>query len=155
MSPLFWIILLIVLGILLFIAELVLLPGITVAAVLAFGAFTSAVAWAFASYGLMWGFIALGAVLLLLTLITVIFLKPNTWNRVSLKDELPLTIDKPICELCEVGAHGRTITRIAPMGKVMVDGKVFEAKVIRGIIDADTDIKVVGFENQNVIIELS
>ena len=55
-----WITLLIILGLLLFLAELVLLPGITIAAVGAFCCLVGAAAWAYVDGGLVVGFTVLG-----------------------------------------------------------------------------------------------
>lgn len=153
MSPLFWIILLIVVGVLLFIAELILLPGITVAAVLSLGSMCAAVTWSFMEYGIIWGFIAIGVVAVISAILLAVFFKRSTWRRVTLNTELTATIERPISELCEMGAKGTTITRLSPMGKVMVDGKIFEAKTLRGLINEGQKVKVIGYDNQTIIIE--
>lgn len=153
MSPQFWIISLIVLGILLFLAELVLLPGITIAAIGSLAALSAAVAWAFAAYGISCGFITLGIVLVIIVVMLIFFFRRSTWRKVSLSTELPGTIDTPIEKLCKIGSRGTALSRLAPMGKVIIDGRVFEAKTMRGYINEGADIKVVGFENQNIIVE--
>ncbi len=153
MPTLFWIILLIVLGFTLLITELIILPGITIAGVLAFCSLCGAAAWTFATFGLMWGFIGLGVIITILVILLKIFFKPSTWKRVALATELSDSIDVPISELCQVGAEGSALTRIAPMGSVSIDGKIFEAKALSGYIDPGTKVRVTGFENQNIIIE--
>lgn len=155
MAPLFWIILLIILGILLFVAELILLPGITVAAVLSFCSLCGAVAWTFSSYGVLYGFVSLGVVVAIIGVLTALLLRSRTWRKVALNTELKGTIDSPIAELCALGSKGKALTRIAPIGKVEIDSQVFEAKVLRGFIDEGSDIEVVGYDNQNVIIKRS
>ncbi len=153
MPVLFWIILLVILGILLFFAELVLLPGITLAAVGAFACLCAASAWIFAEYGIMYGFIGLGAILAVVLLMLILFLRPKTWKKVSLSTELPDSIATPISELCEVGSSGRSLTRLAPMGKVLIEGQTFEAKTMGGYIDEGESVSVIGYDNQNIIVE--
>ncbi len=153
MPTLFWIIVLVVLGFTLLITELILLPGITIAGVISFCCLCAAAAWTFAAYGLMWGFIGLGIIVLILIILLKIFFKASTWKRVALSTDLPDSIDVPISELCELGAQGSALTRIAPMGSVQINGKVFEAKALTGFIDPGTKVRVTGFENQNIIIE--
>ncbi len=153
MPVLFWIILLVVLGIVLFFAELVLLPGVTLAAIGTFLCFCAASAWIFAEYGLTYGFIGLGAIIAIVVLMLILFFRPQTWKKLSLSTELPDSIATPICEQCEVGSSGMALTRLAPMGKVLVDAQTFEAKTMGGYIDEGVAVRVIGYDNQNIIVE--
>lgn len=150
-----WIILLIALGLLLYFAELVLLPGITIAAIGAFCCLVAATSWAFAGYGVATGIIVLVIVLVLLGIITALFLRPKTWKKVSLHTEIKESIDTAINLQVAIGAHGQAITRLAPMGKVMVDGKVFEAKTMGSYVDEHSKIEVLGYDNSALIVKTS
>lgn len=148
-----WITLLILLGLLLFVAELVLLPGITIAAIGAFCCLVGAVTWAFAGCGLTTGFVVLGIVLALLIVLTILFLRPRTWNRMALKTNIEsqvqsVEIDKQV----EVGVQGFTLTRLAPMGKVQIGDRIFEAKSLDSYIDPRREVMVIGYENANIIV---
>ncbi len=151
-----WIILLVLLGLILFLAELVLLPGITVAAVGAFCCLVGAVSWAFVELGMATGWIVLGSVSVALTVLTLLFLRPRTWNRFALHTEIdsqvqPVEIDQQIA----VGAVGTTLTRLAPMGKVDIGGRVYEAKSLDSYIDPRTAVVVTGYENANIIVKIN
>ena len=61
---------------------------------------------------------------------------------------------KPEKEL-SIGAVGTTISRLSPMGKVNIGGKVYEAKSADVFIDQREQVEVVGFENFNVIVKKS
>lgn len=148
-----WITLLILLGLLLFIAELVLLPGITLAAAGAFICLVGAATWAFVGGGLATGFIVTGIIVLCLSLLTLLFLRPKTWNRVTLKTNIdsqvqPVEIEKQV----EVGVQGYTLTRLAPMGKVQIGETIFEAKSLDSYIDPRREVVVIGYENANIIV---
>lgn len=148
-----WITLLILLGLLLFIAELVLLPGITLAAAGAFICLVGAATWAFVGGGLVTGFIVTGIIVLCLSLLTLLFLRPKTWNRVALKTNIdsqvqPVEIEKQV----EVGVQGYTLTRLAPMGKVQIGETIFEAKSLDSYIDPRREVVVIGYENANIIV---
>lgn len=153
MSPMFWIVLLIILGVILFFAELVLLPGITIAAVGAFCALVVAAAWAFAEFGIVTGFIVLGIIIALVLVMLALFLRPKTWKKVALHTEIKETIDRPISELCKIGDAARALTRLAPMGKVVLEGKVYEAKTMGEYVDEGTEVEVIDFDNQNIIVK--
>lgn len=148
-----WITFLILFGLLLFVVELVLLPGITVAAVGAFCCLVGAVTWAFVEGGIAMGFIILGIVVALLVLLTILFLRPRTWNRFALKTNIdsqvqPVEIDKQV----EVGVQGMTLTRLAPMGKVQIDGQIFEAKSLDSYIDPRQVVIVIGYDNATLVV---
>ena len=148
-----WITLLILLGLLLFIAELVLLPGLTLAALGSFCCLVGAVTWAFVEGGTAAGFITLGIVVVLLLILTALFLRPRTWNRFTLKTNIesrvqPLEIETQV----EVGVQGTTLTRLAPMGKVQIGGRTFEAKSLDSYIDPRRQVTGIGYDNASIVV---
>lgn len=148
-----WITLLILLGLLLFVAELVLLPGITLAAAGSFCCLVVAVTWAFVGGSVAMGFIVLGIVVVFLGILMAIFLRPRTWNRVALKTNIESQVQtEDIQRQVEVGVQGSTLTRLAPMGKVQVGDRIFEAKSLDSYIDPRRQVVVIGYENSNIIV---
>ena len=81
----FYIILLIVLGLLFLVAELVLLPGVSIGAILALVCYGSSIYLAFRDYGTVAGVVVILAILLLSLVATIISLRAKTWQRFSLK----------------------------------------------------------------------
>lgn len=148
-----WITLLILLGLLLFVAELVLLPGITLAAVGSFCCLVAAVTWAFVGGSVAMGFIVLGIVVVFLGILMAMFLRPKTWNRVALKTNIESQVQaEDIQRQVGVGVQGSTLTRLAPMGKVQVGDRIFEAKSLDSYIDPRRQVVVIGYENSNIIV---
>ena len=141
-------------GVLLYIVELVLLPGITIAAIGSFCALVGAVSWAYAGYGAVTGTIVLGISLICILIITALFLRPKTWKKVALKTEITETIGESIESQVHQGATGTALTRLAPMGKVQIDGKIYEAKSLDSYIDPRSEVTVTGYENSNIIVKL-
>ena len=94
------------------------------------------------------------AVVLMLSLLTVIIsLRAKTWQRLTLKQEIDsVSMPKPENEVA-IGTLGVTISRLAPMGKVSINGKIYEAKSTDVMIDQKQYVEVVGFENFNVIVK--
>ncbi len=149
----FYIILLIFLGVLFLVAELLLLPGISVGTILSLVCYGSAVYFAFDGYGTLTGTITVAVVLLLSLITTLVSLRAKTWQRLSLKQE----IDSSSMQLPEkeisVGARGISVSRLSPMGKVEIDGKSYEAKSADVFIDQKQPVEVVGFDNFAVIVK--
>lgn len=84
----FYIILLIVLGLLFLVAELVLLPGVSIGAILALVCYGSSIYLAFRDYGTVAGVVVILAILLLSLVATIISLRAKTWQRISLKQRV-------------------------------------------------------------------
>ena len=149
----FYIILLILLGVLFLVAELLLLPGVTVGTVLALVCYGSAVYLAFVDFGTTTGLITLAVVLLLSLIATILSLRAKTWQRFSLKQEIDSTsVQLPEKEIA-VGAHGISVSRLSPMGKVEINGKCYEAKSADSYIEQKQSVEVVGFDNFSVIVK--
>lgn len=149
-----WLILILVLiGVLLLVAELVLLPGISVAGIGSLLAFGAAIFYAFIQYGVLIGLVTLTAAVLLSVLAVFISLRANIWQRLSLKATIDSTsTPTPQQNNILVGQTGTTLTRLAPMGKVRVGEVTAEAKTIDGYINPRQSVEVIGFENTVVIV---
>ena len=148
-----WLILILVLiGVLLLVAELVLLPGISVAGIGSLLAFGAAIFYAFIQYGVLIGLVTLTAAVLLSVLAVFISLRANTWQRLSLKATIDSTSTPTPQQNILVGQTGTTLTRLAPMGKVRVGEVTAEAKTIDGYINPRQSVEVIGFENTVVIV---
>ena len=149
----FYIVLLIVLGLLFLVAELVLLPGVSIGAILAL-VYGSSIYLAFRDYGTVAGVVVILAILLLSLVATIISLRAKTWQRFSLKQRvdsssMPSTPDQEL----QVGDRGMTLSRLSPMGTIEVGGKVYEAKSLTAYVDPRREVEVVGFENFSVIVK--
>ncbi|MEG2369836.1 MAG: NfeD family protein [Alistipes sp.] len=152
----FFIILLILFGLLFLVAEIVLLPGVSIGAILSLVCYGSAVYIAFVDYGMTASLIVVAVVLVLSILATILSLRAKTWQRFSLTQKInssSMTI--PEQENVKIGDMGITVSRLSPMGKVEIGGKIYEAKSGGDYVDPKTNIEVVGFENFNVIVKIT
>ena len=150
----FSILLLTLLAMLFLLAELILLPGVTVAALLALLSSGSAVYLAFANYGLVWGFVVLGVIVLLALGVVTISLRAKTWQRFALNQRLDSSVSAPLSELVAIGSRGECLSRLSPMGRVEINGTSYEAKLQSGYADPRTPIEVTGYENDHLIVKI-
>ena len=150
---LFVIILLILLGLLLLLIEFAVIPGVTIAGIGGFILLGVSVYIAFVNYGNVAGFITLGAVLILSPAMIFYFFK----SRAGKKMMLNATIDGKVETVDEakilVGDTGKTIGRLAPMGKVRVNGETVEAQSKGTFIDENTEIKVLKVLSNKIVVE--
>ncbi len=150
----FTILLLILLALLFLVAELILLPGISVAGLLALVCGGSAIYRAFTDFGWETG-VAVAAIVVVLSLITVaVSLRAKTWQRFALNQKVAASAGAPIEQRVRIGARGRALSRLSPMGTVEIEGGTYEAKLLSGYADPHTEIEVVGFENSNVVVKI-
>ena len=151
----FYIVLLIFFGLLFLVAELVLLPGVSIGAILALVCYGSSVYLAFRDFGPVTGTVVVILVILVLSVIaTVVSLRAKTWQRFSLKQEIRSSSMPVIpAEELQVGDRGVTLSRLSPMGKVEIGGRTYEAKSQGAYVDQQRDVEVVGFENFSVIVK--
>lgn len=151
---LFYIVLLVVFGLLFLVAEIVLLPGVSIGALLATVCYGSSIYLVFRNFGPVAGIAAILIVLVLSAIAVVISLRAKTWQRFSLRQEIRSS-SRPVApsEELGIGDRGVTLSRLSPMGKVQIGGRIYEAKSLGAYVDPQRDIEVVGFENFSVIVK--
>ena len=148
------IIILIVLGILLFVIEFLLVPGVTVAGIGGLVLTVLGVYKAFNDFGSTVGVWVLIGTLMLSVFVIAMSLRARTWNRLMLKTNVNGTVDHDITEeQIKVGDKGITLTRLAPMGKIEVNGIVREAKSLEGYVDEHSNIEVVSVEGTRISVK--
>ncbi len=148
------VIILIILGILLFLIEFLLIPGITIAGIggavmTFFGVYLS-----FDKFGTK-----IGVLVLLFTLVStiVIFafsLRAKTWKKAMLSTNIDSNVAEELgLEHVNEGDKGETIGRLAPMGMIRVNGHSFEAKSIAGYVEPHTSVEVVKINGSQIIVK--
>ena len=81
-------------------------------------------------------------------------LRARTWNRLMLKTKIKGTVDTDLTEeQVKPGDLGTTLTRLAPMGKILVNDLVREAKSTEGYIDEHNDIEIVSIEGTRISVK--
>lgn len=149
----FYIVLLILFGVLFLMAELLLITGSVVGALLALLCYGSATYLAFTQHGTTVGIVVLVAVALLSLIATIFSLRAKTWRKISLHQELDAASMPHPEDTLKIGDRGVAISRLAPTGKVEISGQGFEARSVDVYVDQRSEIEVVGFENFTVIVK--
>lgn len=147
------IILLVLLGVFFLVVELVLLPGVTVGTILSLVSYAVAVYMAFERFGLTGGAVTLAVVVVISLVAVVLSLHAKTWRRFSLRQKIESSSMETPSDTVSVGQCGIAVSRLSPMGKVNIDGRVYEAKSIDSYIDQRSRVEVTGFENFTVVVK--
>ena len=145
---------LLIIGVILFLVEIFLIPGISVAGIGGIVAIIAAIVYAYVKIGLWAGHFTLVAAVLMILLALFITFRTNAIDNVSLKTEIDSKVNA-IQELnVSPGDRGITISRLAPMGKVEVNGNILEAKSEDGLIEEEQQVEVVKVLSNNIIVKL-
>ncbi len=144
---------LIFLGLIFLLAELFLLPGISIGGILSVVCFATVTYISFTNYGSGVGWLVIGISLVLSIIAFAISLRSKTWERLSLKSKIDTSAGTTPQSEVSIGTKGVTISRLSPMGKIEIGGKHFEAKSFSGYIDEHIEIEVVDFENFCAIVK--
>ncbi|MFI3285306.1 MAG: NfeD family protein [Rikenellaceae bacterium] len=143
----------ILLGLFFCVVELLLLPGVTIGAILSVACSGYAIYTSFNHYGLIGGIIVVLIVTLLSMAAIVVSLRAKTWERLSLKSKIDSASTVTPQTKVVINSRGVTLSRLSPMGRVEIEGESYEAKSYSGYVDANTEVEVVGFDNFSVVVK--
>jgi membrane-bound ClpP family serine protease len=140
-------------GIVLILAEIFLIPGLTVAA-LAGGAFSiGGIYYAFRYLGTTAGFISLFAVVVVIGIAFIYLVKSKALDNIALKTNINSTVASQDSLDISAGDEGISISRLNPMGKVKVNNVVMEAKTLGDFMDENTEIVVIKVSPTQLIVK--
>ncbi len=145
---------LLILGVLFMLVEIFLLPGISIAGIAGAIFLIGGIAYAYLFLGSTAGNISLAASAAALGGTFVWLLRSKSLRKISLDTNIESTVDNTNLQKIVAGDTGITISRLNPIGKVMVNDVVAEGKSMDGeFIDEDTEIEIVKVETYNVLVK--
>jgi len=141
----------IVFGLVMVMLEIFVLPGFVAGVVgglvVVYGVYQS-----YAVYGATAGSITLFATIAVFVLTLVLFFKSGMWKKVALSD----VVDGKMNTLENIpspGDRGKAISRLAPMGKALINNEYYEVSTNGEFIDADQEIEVIRTEGGKVLVK--
>ncbi len=148
------IILLIVLGIFLFVVEFLLVPGVTIAGIGGALLMVFAVYSAYTTHGPSVGNYTLLATLVLTIGGFAYALRAKTWKGLALSKNIEGKVEVGLeKETVKVGDRGEALTRMAPIGKVLINDFIVEGKSQEGFLDEKTIVEVIKVLNTQIIVK--
>ncbi len=148
---LFVIILLLALGIILMVAELFLLPGISIAGIVSGCCLVLANFYIYKLYGLTACLCSSIATLVLFCWGVYKFMKSKTLKKMALNSVIDGQVPSARHQV-NIGDKGVTITRLAEYGQADFDGKILEVRSIDGFIDPKTPVEVKRISGDTVMV---
>lgn len=149
------ILLLLLMGVIFFLLELFLIPGISIAGIAGTVFMGGAVYYAYTAVGSTAGHLTLTGGIILLAIAVWIFIRSKALEKMSLKAEIDGKNDPLSGISLKIGDKGIAASRLAPMGRIKINGHLAEAKTNDDFIDEGVEVTVVEVRNTNVVVERS
>lgn len=143
----------IALGVLFLLIEFFLLPGISIAGIAGAIFLIGGIIYSYIFLGNTAGTITLAASALLLAGSFGWLLRSKSLRKIALETNIDDTVDNSELKKINIGDTGITLSRLNPIGKIMINDVTAEGKSFDGeFIDEDMEIEVVKIETYNVLV---
>jgi membrane-bound ClpP family serine protease len=139
-------------GVLLILAEIFLIPGLTITIVAGITASIGGIYYAFSHLGVMAGIVTLLLVLVVIGISCIFLVKSKTMDHIALKTDIDSTITTGETLNVAVGDEGIALSRMNPIGKVKINDTIMEGKSMDDYIDERTPIVVTGVGPSQLIV---
>ena len=146
-------IVLLVVGILLFLLEIFLMPGISVAGIAGAMFIGAAIIYAYIVMGAFAGNLTVGLSAVGLIVGIWLFIRSKALEKMALKADIDSKIEPLKDIVINEGDEAVAVSRLAPMGKIKINGSVVEAKSIDDFIDEGEKVFVLKVQTTNVIVK--
>ncbi len=147
-----FIVTLILMGVLLILAEILLIPGVGIAGVFGLASLVGSCVYAFDTMGMTVGTIVTAINVALVVCLTIYILRAKTWKKFTLNTNIESKAMPDKEELVAIGDVGVTITRLLPVGSARFDMKTYEVKSLEGMVDVGVEVEVVLIEDNKIIV---
>lgn len=144
----------ILLGLAFLVLELLVIPGVGFAGVVGFALISVAIWQTYAHYGAMAGHLVLAGTFFLTLATLVLSLRSKTWKKISLSDEINSKVNLVDEGKIKAGDEGITSSRLAPMGKAIINGEFYEVSSSGAFIDQQTKIVVEKIDKNKIYVKL-
>ena len=146
------IILLVLIGVVLIILEIFFLPGITVAGFSSLIFFGGGIYYAFLNLGTTAGYVTIAASVVACVVGIIWFMRSKSLDRISLKTDIDSVIPTQVNDSIKVGDEGIALSRLNPMGTVLIGTVQVEGKTREDFIDEGSSVIVERVERTSVIV---
>jgi len=143
----------ILIGLIFMVLEVLVIPGFGFAGVIGFILVAIGVWQTYAAYGLMAGHLVLAGTFVMTVLILFLSLRSKTWKRLALSDEIDSKVNVIDLEKVKPGDKGKTVSRLAPMGKALIHGEYYEVSTTGDFIDQQTEVVITRIEHNKIIVK--
>lgn len=146
------IIFIILVGLLLLILDFLVIPGIVIS-IVGVLCMVGGVVATFIQYGTTAGMICLLVSAVVVIGSIVLMMRSKTWRRLQLNTEIDSKMNEFDSTKIQVGATGKSISRLAPMGTGEFDGEVVEVTSTQEFIDVNQEIVITRIDGCKIYVK--
>ncbi|MDR1737305.1 MAG: hypothetical protein LBR66_00585 [Candidatus Symbiothrix sp.] len=140
-------------GVLLILAEIFLIPGVTITMLAGIAASAGGIYYAFARLGVVAGIATLLVMLVIIIAACIYLVKSKTLDKIGLETDIDSSVASGEAQTIAVGDEGISVSRLNPIGKVKVNGVMMEGKSADDFIDEKTAITVLKVTPTQLIVQ--
>ena len=144
---------LIIIGLVFLALEILVIPGVGIAGIIGFILIAFGVWQTYAAHGMLAGHLVLAGTFALTILTLVLSLRGKTWKKLALSTAIDSKVNTIDEKLLKPGDSGKTVSRLAPMGKALINGEFYEVSTNGDFIDQQTEIEVLKIEYNKIIVK--
>lgn len=144
---------LILFGLILIIAEVIVIPGTTIVGILGFICLIVGIGFSFSYFGSETGWVTVGVSAGAAGIIFYYSFKADVWSRFSSKSKIDSRVNEGELDSLKVGDEGVTISSLRPVGKAELNGKLYEVKSFGDYLDNGIKIKIIKINSSQIIVE--
>lgn len=144
---------LIVIGMVFLLLEVLVVPGTTVMGFIGVGMMVGGVYLSYDSLGGQAGTITLISTVVFSVVSIGFALRSGTWKKIMLDTEVDGKINTINDVELKPGDEGKTITRLNPMGKALINGEYYEVTSKDNLISENQEIIIVKVDRNKIIVK--
>jgi membrane-bound ClpP family serine protease len=151
----FWLVVvtLILIGLAFLLLEILVIPGTGVAGIVGFILLGIGVWQAYSYYGSVTGHWVLGGTIVGTVVVLAYSLRAKTWRRIALKSEIDSRVNVIDEENLKPGDEGKSISRLVPGGKAMINNEFYEVRTMGEFIDEGVEIVIEKIEDHKIFVK--
>ncbi len=85
--------------------------------------------------------------------VTLFFLRVDTWKPFMLNTAIKSKVNETPNSI-KIGMEGKTISRLAPIGKARFNNEIIEVSSRQNFIDENQDVIITDIENNKIIVKI-
>ena len=143
----------IIIGLIFLALEILVIPGVGIAGIIGFILIIVGIWQTYAGHGMLAGHLVLAGTFILTVTTLVLSLRSKTWRKLALSTSIDSKVNLIDEENLKAGDTGKTVSRLAPMGKALINGEYYEVSTNGDFIDQQTEVVVVKIDHNKIIVK--
>jgi len=146
------IIVLILAGLVFLILEMLVIPGTTIIGISGFALIVFSIWESYHSLGTPMGHYILVGTVFFVIIAFYFSLKSKTWDRLMLHTSILGKVNEIDTVAVQMGDEGKSISRLSPSGKALINEELYEVHTNGEFIDQETSIVVTHFSDNKIFV---